>query len=80
MSAANLIEGYTEFQLPVYILNGRHDYQTTHEIAYEYYQAIIAPKKRFVTFERSAHTPFYDEPERFMEVVQELLTEALSLD
>lgn len=80
MSAANLIVGYTEFQLPVYILNGRHDYQTTHEIAYEYYQKIIAPKKRFVTFELSAHTPFYDEPERFMEVVQELLTEALSLD
>ena len=77
---ANLFNDHTDFKLPVFILNGRHDYQTTHQLAYEYYQAISAPVKRFVTFELSAHTPFYDEPERFIEVVQEILNEVQSLD
>ncbi len=61
--------------MPIYILNGRHDYQTTHQVAHEYFEAISAPKKRFVTFEKSAHTPFYDEPERFIEVVAEIIDE-----
>ena len=37
MYTANLTEGYTEFKLPIFILNGRHDYQTTHQLAHEYY-------------------------------------------
>ncbi len=71
----DLFKSLTEFKLPMYIMNGVHDYQTAHQVAYEYYEAISAPKKRFISFERSAHTPFYDEPERFMQVVREIIAE-----
>jgi len=71
----NLVDQFTEFQVPIYFLQGIHDYQTTHQIARQYFDAINAPKKRFFSFEESAHTPFYDEPERFMQVVREILEE-----
>ena len=54
-------------------MNGVYDYQTTHQTAYEYFEAIQAPLKRFISFENSAHTPLYDEPDRFIQVLQSLL-------
>ena len=71
----DLFAKMTNFELPMYIMNGIHDYQTAHQTAYEYYEAIQTPMKRFISFEHSAHTPFYDEPERFIQVLQEILTE-----
>ena len=58
---------------------GGRQIETAHQLAHEYYQAMSAPVKRFVSFEQSAHTPFYDEPERFIEVIQDIITEVRSL-
>ena len=39
----------------------------------EYYDSLKAPEKRFFLFENSAHSPLFEEPGRFREVVKETL-------
>lgn len=64
----------TRFQIPVLMLMGRYDLHTPYAPAREYFDRIQAPHKRFVTFERSAHFPFIEEPGRFLQtLVQEVL-------
>ena len=66
----NLFETSTRFDIPVYILQGRHDYQVSYELAKVYLDSIDAPQKEFFTFEESAHSPNLEEVTRFVEVVR----------
>lgn len=64
----------TTFKIPVLLLMGRYDLHTPYAPAREYFDRIRAPHKRFVTFERSAHFPFIEEPGRFLQtLIQEVL-------
>lgn len=72
----NLFETSTRFEIPVYIIQGKYDYQVSHQIAKEYLDSIDAPKKEFFTFEQSAHSPNLEEPQRFVEVVRSIFKEA----
>ena len=60
-----------KFKLPVLVITGRYDMNVAPSVAWKIHQAI--PGSRIVFFERSAHLPFYEEPERFRTVVQEFL-------
>ncbi len=56
----------TKFDIPVFFLQGRHDYDTPHRFGGgPYYPQITAPAKDLIWFEHSAHFPFYEEPELF---------------
>jgi pimeloyl-ACP methyl ester carboxylesterase len=44
---------------------GRYDYNTPSPLAAEYLDRLRAPLKELVWFERSAHFPFVEQPERF---------------
>lgn len=59
------------FEVPIYFLLGRNDYDTPSKLAEEYFNAIEAPNKELVWFEKSAHFPFYEEPEKFNKVMKE---------
>lgn len=62
------------FKVPVVFLMGRHDLHTPYQPAREMFDRIVAPRKRFVTFERSAHVPMMEEPGRFLEaLIREVL-------
>lgn len=65
----NLFETSTRFEIPVYIIQGKYDYQVSHQLAKEYLDSIDAPKKEFFTFEESAHSPNMEESKRFVEIV-----------
>lgn len=54
------------FQVPVLFFHGRFDLTPPIENAQAYLDWIEAPTKRLVTFERSAHIPFIEEPGRFL--------------
>lgn len=71
----NLFETTTRFEIPVYIIQGKYDYQVSHQLAKEYLDSITAPKKAFFTFEESAHSPNLEEPERFVELVRGIANE-----
>lgn len=55
----------TRFQMPVFILTGRFDHNTDANLQHEYFEKIEAPSKQFRWFEKSAHSPPFEEPEAF---------------
>ncbi len=58
-------------EVPVYFLIGRHDVNASIPLLESYYALLEAPKKEIVWFERSGHTPWSSEPDRFVaEVVK----------
>lgn len=60
-----------ELEIPVYFMVGRHDWNTPFELAEEYFDLLKAPKKELIWFENSAHSPVYEEPERFNRLMVE---------
>jgi len=71
----NLFKAIPSQKIPVYILQGTSDYETSYEIAKEYFDSLQAPEKKFYTFNNSAHSPIFEEPEKFDRILKEILTE-----
>ncbi|MDH6365559.1 pimeloyl-ACP methyl ester carboxylesterase [Enterococcus sp. PF1-24] len=69
----NLVESIPEVEVPIYILQGRYDYQVSYALAKDYCEKIVAPDKKFYTLENSAHSPNLEEPEAFLQVVKEIV-------
>jgi pimeloyl-ACP methyl ester carboxylesterase len=78
--ATDLTTQVTDLEIPVYILAGRYDYTVNYDLQKNYFEKINAPKKGFYTFENSAHSPLFEEPERFIEImVNDVLNENVKL-
>lgn len=70
LMTVNFLETAPRLEVPVYFLEGRHDYNTPWELVQEYYDKLDAPKgKTLIWFENSAHSPNLEEPERFSEAM-----------
>jgi proline iminopeptidase len=63
--AIALNEGHTSFKVPMFFLSGRYDHQSDASLVHSYYEQVTAPRKEFVWFENSAHSPPFEEPEIF---------------
>ena len=63
----NLKHEIDSMQVPVYIFQGIHDYQTPYVVVKEFYDQLKAPHKAFFTFENSAHSPVMEEVEKFID-------------
>lgn len=61
---------YPTLEIPVYFMSGRFDFTVNADLAREYYHNLEAPVKAFHTFENSAHSPLFEEPERFREIIE----------
>jgi len=59
----------TRLEIPVYFISGRYDLTVNHDLSQDYLLKLGAPKKRFYTFENSAHSPMYEEPKKFLEIL-----------
>jgi pimeloyl-ACP methyl ester carboxylesterase len=59
-----------KLEIPVYFLHGRHDYTTSYDLAKAYLQQLQAPMKGFYTFEDSAHSPIFEDPDRTLMILQ----------
>jgi len=58
--------------VPVYMLQGVHDYQTTFEQAKLYFDSLQAPEKTFIEFSNSAHLiPYNYEIDKFHTILTE---------
>lgn len=69
MMKRDLSKEVTKFEIPVYLFHGVHDYTVSYKLAKEYFDLIDAPKKAFFTFDHSAHSPIFEEPERVREII-----------
>ena len=61
-----------KFSFPTIVMTGRFDMNVAPVVAYKIHNAI--PRSQFVVFERSGHMPFYEEPDKFIEVVNSFLS------
>ncbi len=71
----NIPKNYKEFEVPVFFISGAHDYNTPWKLVEEYYANINAPIKEFIQFEKSGHSPCFEEPERFNKELIRILSQ-----
>lgn len=71
MVGADLSRRLTRLQLPVYFFSGIHDYTVNHTLARDFLARLEAPVKGFYTFQRSAHSPTFEEPRKAQQILRE---------
>ena len=71
--ALDFFRDVPELKVPVILTEGRHDQNTPASIAHRWYDGLRAPKKQWIWFENSAHSPIHEEPERWCEEVRAAL-------
>ncbi|HHX59959.1 MAG TPA: alpha/beta hydrolase [Epulopiscium sp.] len=67
----NLFKTATQFEIPIYFIEGRYDYNAPTVLVNQYYERIKAPKKELIWFEKSAHFPQWEEPKRFHTILRD---------
>ena len=56
-------------EVPIVLAQGRLDQVAPAELTQRFHDSLSAPAKRLVWFEKSAHTPQYDEPAKFRDLL-----------
>jgi pimeloyl-ACP methyl ester carboxylesterase len=69
MLATDLTKEVPELRLPVYLLHGAYDYTVSYTEARAYFGQLKAAVKGFYTFNQSAHSPLFEEPQKVREIV-----------
>ncbi len=62
-----------KFNFPTMVITGRYDMNVTPLTAWNIYKAI--PGAKFVVFEKSGHLPSYEEPDKYVQVVNAFLSQ-----
>jgi len=68
---SNLFECVSKLDVPVYIIHGKFDMQVSYQLSKAWFDVLEAPEKHFYSFENSAHSPFVEEPEKFMQIIRQ---------
>ena len=69
--ASDLSKTLPAIDLPVYFFHGIHDYTVSYQLAKQYFERVHAPIKGFYTFEHSAHSPMFEEPDRTLLILRD---------
>ena len=69
--ATDLSVEIPEIEIPVYFFHGIHDYTVSYALAKAYFGKLKAPIKAFYTFEKSAHSPMFEEPEKMISILKD---------
>jgi pimeloyl-ACP methyl ester carboxylesterase len=70
MIATDLTAEILKLDIPVYFFHGIYDYTCNYTLAKNYFGKLQAPLKGFYTFEQSAHSPLFEEPEKVQRILQ----------
>ncbi len=65
----NLFKTISAVDVPLHFIHGINDGISPYDIAISFYNYINAKQKEFITFENSAHTPHYDESNKFARIL-----------
>lgn len=71
MITTDLTKEVQKLEIPVYFCDGIYDYTVSYRLAKVYFDKLRAPMKGFYTFYKSAHSPLFEEPEKFERILQE---------
>jgi pimeloyl-ACP methyl ester carboxylesterase len=69
--ATDLSKQVPELKIPVYFFEGIYDYTCSYTEAKAYFEKLKAPIKGFYTFEKSAHSPLFEEPEKMQQILRD---------
>jgi pimeloyl-ACP methyl ester carboxylesterase len=69
--ATDLSEKVTELSIPVYFFEGAYDYTCSSAEAKSYFEKLKAQVKGFYIFEKSAHSPLFEEPDKMLKIIRE---------
>lgn len=67
----DLCQTVPRLDVPVYIFHGKFDFQVSYTLAKEYSEVLESPIKGFYTFDESAHSPCFEEPEKMCRILRE---------
>jgi pimeloyl-ACP methyl ester carboxylesterase len=67
----DLFEQVPEMQVPVFFIEGRHDWEVPSILSARYFEALRAPSKQLFWFENSAHLPNAEERDRFNQIMRD---------
>lgn len=70
MIATDLTDKVPKLNIPVYFFHGIYDYTCSYSLAKDYFEKLQAPLKGFYTFEQSAHSPLFEEPEKMQHILK----------
>lgn len=74
----DLAKKVVELKIPVYFFEGKYDYTCSYDVAKSYFEKLNAPVKGFYTFEKSAHSPLFEEPEKMQYILKEDVLKGLN--
>ena len=77
-SALNLRKLAPTLRMPVFFLLGRKDHWVPPETSVAYFEALSAPAKKLIFFERAGHEVFVDEPDAFNTAMVQLVRPAVA--
>ncbi|WP_328522697.1 alpha/beta fold hydrolase [Kribbella sp. NBC_00359] len=65
LATTDLVDTMPRLDVPIILAQGRLDQVAPGDATQRFYDSLTAPSKQLVWFEESAHTPQYDEPDKF---------------
>ncbi len=68
---ADLANKVPQLAMPVYFISGKYDYTVNYDLSKAFLEQLQAPVKGFYTFAQSAHSPMFEEPMKFMQIMVE---------
>ena len=71
----SILDNVSALRIPVYFFSGRFDYTDPTICTVRLFERLVAPIKRMVWFEHSAHFVFFEEPEQFASAMKQVATE-----
>jgi len=80
VSTLNLLKLVPALRMPVIFFLGERDHWVPPQTSVAYFNALTAPEKTLVWFERSGHEMFADEPDKFNRTMVELVRPAARRD
>lgn len=69
----NLCEFGNQYEVPVHYITGEHDVSTPIELLQKHYDTIVAPDKSITSIPNTGHLVFFDDPQKFSNVLNEIL-------
>jgi pimeloyl-ACP methyl ester carboxylesterase len=74
----NLFDEVKKVDVPIYFLIGKMDYTTPFVLVQKYVDFIQAPYKEIIWFEKSSHSPMFEEPDAFNDtLIHKILKETM---
>ena len=78
LATTDLVRTMPRLDVPIVLAQGRRDQVAPGEAAQRFHDSLTAPSKQLVWFDRSAHTPHLEEPEKLRDLLMNVRASQLA--